>query len=195
MRNFKTKSIEAILVSQFPCYFCIKTKVRLSVHLRKSSSCLEKYLLKFNVSSQEALLQIIENLKRRLRNSRSRVSRNLENCRRKEIKAKTTKEAKRSVELINNFRKDTTWCREKLCYKCKQNINNGEKITIEEVTVDLAHVDERDILKLRRFESYFCCQDCSNKKTTNFQPNIEIQSLSHEDKTFFVPSALLPCLS
>ena len=143
------------------------------------------------MSSQEALLQIIENLKRRLRNSRSRVSRNLENCRRKEIKAKTTKEAKRSVELINNFRKDTTWCREKLCYKCKQNINNGEKITIEEVTVNLAHVDERDILKLRRFESYFCCQDCSNKKTTNFQPNIEIQSLSHEDKTFFVPSALL----
>ena len=79
LKNFKMKSLEPIMVTQYPCYFCrIQSKIRLGVHLRKSFNCRQQYFNKFNVTSLEALLPIIANLRRQMSNSRTKTSRKKE---------------------------------------------------------------------------------------------------------------------
>ena len=190
LKNFKMKSLEPIMVTQYPCYFCrIQNKIRLGVHLRKSCNCRQQYFNKFNVTSLEALLPIIANLRRQMSNSRTKTSRKEENERRK-LKKLEIKTAKSGIELRNNFRRDITYSKAKLCYKCNLFINNGKMMTDDDVSMDLAEFDPQEVLKLRRFQAYYCCQDCLNKKTTNSEPKIAIQSLPVEDKTIFAPSAL-----
>ena len=99
LKNFKMKSLEPIMVTQYPCYFCkIPNKIRLGVHLKKSCNCRQQYFNKFNVTSLEALLPIIANLRRQLSNSRTKTSRKEENERRK-LKKLEIQTAKSVIEL------------------------------------------------------------------------------------------------
>ena len=193
LRNYKVKSIEPILVSMFGCMFC-KTggaSVKLSFHLSRNPQCKNKYFQRFNVSTKEDLLKLVESLKRKMRPSRNRVSRNLENSKRKEKSKNTTAEHKTASELLNLFRRDTEFSNVKLCIDCQKNIiSHGDVLTIGDLEkeVDIA-LD--DMMKFRRFQLFFRCKSCSDKENANFEAKIAISLFSDDVKTVFAPDDFL----
>ena len=70
-RNYKVKSILAIINKEFPCLFCpAKEKNwKISNHLKKNLNCLNQYLTKFGVSSLQQLQKKLELLRKQLRPS------------------------------------------------------------------------------------------------------------------------------
>ena len=155
------KSLDPILVSNFPCYFCpVSGSIKISLHLASNSSCREKYFKKFKVHTVKELLSLLVNLKRRLNNSRSRVRRSLENKKKKET---IISDFKSRYDLINSFRQDTKFANVKVCIKCKRNIVNGEIVSPEDIAAGVIEVDP----SLRRFQSFFQCRNCSRGDTSD----------------------------
>ena len=70
-RNFKVKSILAIMVKIYPCIFCSATgkNWKISNHLKQSNSCLNKYNEKFNTNNLKELQKKLELLRKQLRPS------------------------------------------------------------------------------------------------------------------------------
>ncbi len=190
LQNFKSKHLDPILLTKFGCLFCTAgAKIRISQHLKKNKSCQQKFLSKFKVRNIEELLPLLESLRRRMRNSRSRVSRNLENKKQKEKKkASDESNVKTDFELLNSFRRDTSFANVRLCVKCGQNICRGEIFSHEEL-----QIDPGEILEKRRFESYFRCKDCKDgEKLINSKARVTIEVLPSEDRTILLPSSRLP---
>ena len=102
LRCYKMKNLDAILVSQFSCFFCrVKGSIKLQQHLKRNLECQRKYLEKFKTKSLDELQPLIRNLKRRMMSSRSKVSKNLEYTKRKEAKNKEN-ENRSLFELLNS---------------------------------------------------------------------------------------------
>ena len=178
------KNLDAILVSQFSCFFCrVKGSIKLQQHLKRNLECQRKYLEKFKTKSLDELQPLIRNLKRRMMSSRSKVSKNLEYTKRKEAKNKEN-ENRSLFELLNSFRRETSFANVNLCYQCQKNICSGDIVPVEEIPEDLDP-------SLRRFQSYVRCKSCSNGETIDPKPKFYVHHLSVEGKNICLPSVML----
>ena len=189
LRTYKTKSLDPILVSQFPCFYCqVRGSIKLGYHLKKNPFCERKYYEKFNVKTIEELKTLITNLKKRMVCSRSRVSRSLEYIKTKEKKKASNHEVQSSHHLLNSFRKETCFANVNMCYKCKKNICNGEILSLQ----DISEIQGEEIEpNLRRFQSFFRCKDCSNGESKDTKAKFDIYHLFVEGKKLCIPSVML----
>ena len=195
LQNFKCKQLDPIIIHIYGCLFCTAgTKIRISHHLKKNQNCLVKFLQRYKVRNLDELLPVLENLRRRMRNSRSRVSRNLENKKQKDKKkAGEDSNEKNDFELLNSFRRDTTFANVRLCVYCGKNICRGEIVSLEDIQIDR---EPSETLEKRRFESYFRCKDCKNgEKQINSKAKFTLDVKPSEDRTILLPSNQTPARS
>ena len=186
------KTLDPILMTNFGCMFCsANLNIRLTSHLKKSPDCMRRYFERFKVSSVEVLLKLIENLKRKMRISRSRASRNLENQRQKERKKMINSEPKSQAELINLFRRDTEFSNAKLCYFCQKNVSRGETVEYEELKKQ-PNFDPSQAIKFRRFQAYFRCKSCSDKDKLDTEAKNLLSVLNEDESTLILPSEFVP---
>ena len=185
-QSFKTKDITAFLVSSSPCLFCsFKETFRISVHLKRSKSCFDKYCQKFKCTSIEILLDKLEKLKRKMRGSRSRAKRRLET--QKARLKKEDKEAKLTeTDLINQFKRDTALSNVRQCVVCEANMseNRAKEIKKEDLPEEL-----KIKLKSRRFEKFFLCLHCQpEKKPQELVSKIMMKTLKFGENVIYIPS-------
>ena len=192
MRNYKTKSLEPILASQFNCYFCSTAKHnRISLHLKSNEECKLKYFRRFNVTTIKELMSKLESLRRSLRGSRSRASRNLENERRKV--GKTNREdVKTQAEILTMFRRESTFSNVKLCYKCLSNVCRAEMVSADEVFPSTpsqqSDQDNKELFMHRRFETFFMCASCKNGgETLNTESKVKMRRIIEDKNIIIVP--------
>ena len=192
LMRFKVKNLDPILVSKFGCLFCkARPGIKLSIHFRKNCDCKHKYFQRYNVSSVEDVLSLLENLKRKLRPSRSRAKRNLENQKRKEVKMNDGSRLKSSSELLNEFRRDTEFANVKLCCKCQQNICHGETVSPAELKKEKEDESEETLKMLRRFQTFFKCRKCIGGEKVDEAAKISMGKISEGSRTIFIPSEYL----
>ena len=178
-------------MSQFLCYFCPErsSNNRISHHLKNSPQCLQKYKEKFSVQCLKELLPVLEKLRRKMRPSRSRVSRRLEND--KKVDKKEEKErTKTKVDLINQFRRETVYSNTRLCHNCGGNFTESRA---EVVSPDLENELEKDPLNRskRRFEKYFICLSCKDgKKKFSVTANLKMSVCGDDQTSLVVPESI-----
>ena len=186
LRFFKMKSIEPVLASSFSCFWCqpVGSKIKISVHLKNSQSCKEKYFLKYKVSKIEDVLAILEREKVKMRQSRSKASRKLEYSK---SKAKKDEEEgnKTTIDLLNLFRRETTFTNVRHCFKCQGNFSDSRAMEVKDIPEGYT---KQDLDSSRRFEKLFICTYCkddhSKAKQTNKPFSMSIVSFGDEKKVF-----------
>ena len=180
-RNYKVKSILAILVKEFPCLFCPATEKnwKISNHLKKNINCLNQYLKKFDVTSLKELQKKLELLRKQLRPSVLNRKLELEKAK---IKNLEKEEKKTEVDLLNDFRRQCTFSNVLLCVECGANYCQQSR-RIEEIEVDEGSQDEQIKMKTR-FKKYHKCQDCTLPVSS---PLIGFTRLENENQVLFVP--------
>ena len=184
-RNFKVKCLQTIILSQFDCLFCDVKKTKFSVHLKKSPRCQSKYFIRFKVNCIKDLMQILENFRRKLRNSRTKASRRLETERRKS-KAESAS-VKTKAAILNDFLRETTFFNVKTCFMCKSNVVNAEEVSTE----DLGDAREEEEVHLsRRFQTYWRCGNCKNGIKPDSTTKFQMRKLHEDDKTILAPVQL-----
>ena len=189
LRFFKMKTIEPILVSNFSCFWCqpAGSKIRISVHLRNSEDCKKKYFLKYKVTTLADLLTILEREKVKMRQSRNKVSRKLEY-----EKSKTKKDEEESnkttIDLLNQFRRETSFTNVRHCFKCGGNFSVSRASEVHSIPEGST---EQDLMGRRSFERLFICNYCKDDGETNKSKNapfsMSIVSVG-DAKKVFVPS-------
>ena len=157
LRNLKAKSILPVVLKTHNCLFCNLqgSDIRISLHLKKSSGCSEKYFSKFNVSSLKALQDKLEKIRRQLRPSK--VNRKKEQELRRD-KRKDDELKKTDTDHVNDFKKDSAFSNPIVCIKCGTNYSL-RSTKIEEVKMKSDEVDD-DIKIRRRFQKFHCCKEC-----------------------------------
>ena len=188
LNNFRMKTLDPILVSKFGCFFCPSdVNIRISYHLKRSDVCKEKYLQRFKVDNTEALMALLENLRRKMRNSRSRASRNLENKKRKEGRVNNEPSTvANKYEMVNKFRQENTFFNTNLCCYCKKNIIRGEVLNREDINLDA--VGSANINEVRRFETFFQCKQCIAGEKINENGRVPMQPLFGNGRVLLVPA-------
>ena len=181
-RNYKVKSVLAIIVKEFPCLFCPVTdrNMKISNHLKKNTHCLNRYLTKFGVSSIKELQKKLELLRRQLRPSV--VNRKLE-LEKTKLKNLEKEERKTEGNLLNEFRRQCTFSNVLLCVQCGANYCEQSR-RIEEMEVDESSQDE-EFKKKRRFQKYYKCLDCPVSS-----PLISFTRLESAGQVLFAPVPL-----
>ena len=190
-QNFKVNSLDAIIVSQFLCYFCPESSSnnRISHHLKHSPQCLQKYKDKFSVQSMKDLLPVLEKLRRKMRPSRSRASRRLETSKKNDKKDEKER-TKTKVDLINQFRRETVYSNTRLCHNCGGNFTESRA---EVVSPDQEKELEKDPVnrKKRRFEKYFVCLNCKDgKKKLSVTKNLNISVCGNDENILVIPESI-----
>ena len=157
LRNWKVTSFMPILLKLFNCIFCkiSGANFKLSNHLKKNDSCYKKHLDKFGASNLKDLQGKLEKHRRLLRPSA--VNRKLE------LHKKRTKHAEQALrktenDLINDFRKETSFSNCLCCFKCGANYCMTSK-RILETDVDQTSIDAT-LCQKRRFQKLHCCKEC-----------------------------------
>ena len=181
-RNFKIKSIMAIVVKEFPCLFCSSTgkNWRITNHLKKNGSCLKKYLEKFKVSNLKELQKRLELLRKQSRPSV--VNRKLE-WQKARSKLDDENERKTEIDLLNEYRRNTSFGNILLCVRCGANFcQSSNRINVIELGDDEAK-DEEMQLK-RRLEKYHQCQDCIKEGEDSGNRFVRLEN---ESQVLFMP--------
>ena len=195
LRNFKTKNIEPILSKIYPCLFCSSCPSnRIGSHLLKNKSCLEKYFARYKVENLKDLLSKLEKLKRKLRPSRQKAKRKIEyevtTARKKERENST----KTTVDLINQYRRETSFSNVRHCYNCSGNFSDSRAELVKDTDTEEFH----NILISRRFQQFFLCNQCKSQNIVPYKTldsNVKVQKIIVENKsTIFSPHMLDECL-
>lgn len=189
LKFYKVKSIEPVLASSFSCFWCqpAGTKLKISVHLRNSPTCKEKYFVKYKVSEVDKLLTIIEREKVKLRQSRSKASRKLEYEKGK-LKKDEEESNKTAIDLLNQFRRETTFANVRHCFQCEGNFSDSRAMEVKMIPEGYT---EQELMASRRFEKLFICTYCKEHGKTEKSKNTSF-SMSivrvEEGRKVFAPS-------
>ena len=182
MRNLKAKSVLSITLKTHNCLFCSLqgSNVRISIHLKKSSDCRDKYFTKFEVSSLKELQGKLEKIKQQLKPSRVNRKGEIKKTREKN---KEDEMKKTSCDHINDFKKETSFSNPVQCYKCGANYSLTSA-KIEEVELGLEDIDENLKIK-RRFERFHCCKECFKVDESR---TISLKQMEDEHSILMFPS-------
>ena len=117
LRNFKVTSIMPVLLKLFNCHFCklLGTNVKISNHLRRSKKCSDQYMTKFGSSNLKELQEKLEKIRRLLRPSAVNRKQELQ---KKRAKYEKIAQQKTENDLVNDYRKETSFSNCLLCHKC-----------------------------------------------------------------------------
>ena len=162
-RNYHQNNILDLCVIIFACIGCGITKTKnqkifpLKNHLKKASACLNFYFEAYNVSSLDEVVNIVKNVKKKNRNSRSSAKRKLET----EKQFNKLKEAVTIATCLNNFRRDIALSNFHLCVLCKGNfLESGVDVLThseaQHMNINLVPLD-------KRMNRFWLCHDCSNR--------------------------------
>ena len=181
-RNFKMKNIMAIVVKEFPCLYCSATgkNWRITNHLKKNGSCLKKYLETFKASNLKELQKRLELLRKQSRPSV--VNRKLE-WQKARSKLDEENEMKTEIDLLNEYRRNTSFGNILLCVRCGANFcQSSKRINIIELEGDEAKDVEMQLK--RRLEKYHQCQDCIKEGEDSRNKFVRLEN---ENQVLYMP--------
>ena len=167
MREYKVRTLNAMLIKCFPCLNCSITRnFKLKKHLEENQQCLNYYKRKFGAESIDDIIKILRNLQRQSQPSRQPTQRRL-NYQNKEKESITVSEA------INNFKRSIALSNYRLCCICHGHYLESSTIEIDN---DHALYKEKELeknLQLRRMNKFYCCKMCLSSNDTPDQRVIE----------------------
>ena len=183
LRNFKSKNILPIILKEFNCLYCNHgSSKKIVLHLKKSDDCRNKYFQKFNTSSVKDLQYELSKIIRQLRPSAVNRKEELE---RRRVKRLDDDNNKTESDLINDFRKETSFANPLLCHQCGANYS-FKSSRISEVKLDSDEVDGAKIMS-RRFERFYCCTEnrCFKLDSSNMEETLKLED---ENNILFAPN-------
>ena len=163
LRNFKVKEVLPILVKEFNCLFCkVGGNIRINNHIQKSERCRNLYFEKFQTRSLDVLKSKLNQLRRQT--MPSNVNRKLELSNRRS-KREEEKQSRTETDLLNSFRRETTFANCLHCCKCGANFCFGSR-RIEEVKLGENNNEEYQTVEMlgkRRFQKFYLCKFCKDQ--------------------------------
>ena len=179
-QHFKCTSTEAILASLCSCHFCpFTSKMSLKPHLKTQKPCLLKYLKKFNMTTLTEVTSFVSKLRKKLYPSRNKASRKLE-YEKGQMKKKNETAMLTKIDLLNKYRKDTTFTNTKHCYHCEGNFSDSRASQMSE------EIENPDNSK-RRFETFFVCSNCKDGKSKNVEAKIKFDFVEKGTQVLYAP--------
>ena len=97
LRSWHLKTLEAVLLKIFPCFYCDNHFRQLKHHLRTQPNCFQQFKERFNVETISGVMRKIENLRKEDMKSRRSLARHFENEKAKENKKRNASEIWRDV--------------------------------------------------------------------------------------------------
>ena len=135
------------------------------------------------------LSKTIDNLKRRMMNSRSRVVKKLEYEKNKK-KKKDKEEMKTQTDMLNDFKRENTFYQTRHCCVCKSNFTDSkaEELMMDEMAVDV----DCEMEMTRRFEKYWVCFQCKETMTDtcNYKSTIDVKSCIDFPRQLYLPQLI-----
>ena len=184
MGLFKVNSLNAVLVSCFPCLNCSKTgDFSLKVHLNHNKQCFSYYKEKFKVENQKELSQKIKNLKRQSYNSRQPANRKL-------FENSIKYESVTVTEAINKYRRSIALANYRLCCICFGHYVESSTFEIKPDNQLFTDLNLEENAQVKRMNKFYMCQNCQiskvEKKEILLKP--KLNSLEINNKTVFFPN-------
>ena len=183
-RNYKTNNILAICVREFKCLFCFpKSSVYTINHLKSNADCKRKYFAKFNVQDIKELKTVLDGYRKMLRPSVVNRKSEMKNAKDKRDDEMNNKSEK---DLLNAFRHDTTFANFACCFKCTANFPSGR---MEEVNMeDIGEPILQEAKEKRRFQRFYICSSCKEKKPSNMkETQIRMSEIVNDESRVFAP--------